>query len=266
MNPGSNYIEKNKELWNQRTKYHVTSAFYKQDDFAKGASSLNDIELKLLGNVKGKSILHLQCHFGQDSLSLARMGAHVTGVDLSEKAIEEARKIAAELQLDATFICCNIYDLSRHIDQQFDIVFTSYGVVGWLPDLDKWGTLISESLKPNGEFVIAEFHPVVWMFDNDFTKIEYRYFQSAPIIEMEHGTYADDNAPIHTESVTWNHGLAEVLTALISNGLEITGVEEYDHSPYNCFRHTEKIAERRYRLKPFSDKIPLVYSIKARKK
>src|SRR5690606_20725019 len=119
-------------------------------------------------NLKDKKVLHLQCHFGQDSISLARLGASVVGVDLSDKAIEQAQHIAQELNADARFICCDIYDLPKHLNEQFDIVFTSYGTIGWLPDLDKWASVIHHFLKPGGQFIFAEFHPVVWMFDNDF--------------------------------------------------------------------------------------------------
>jgi 2-polyprenyl-3-methyl-5-hydroxy-6-metoxy-1,4-benzoquinol methylase len=113
------------------------------------------IELELLGNVKGLSILHLQCHFGQDSLSLARMGAHVTGIDLSDKAIKTAQELNAELHLNAEFICSDIYDLPQHLNKQFDIVFTSYGTIGWLPDLNKWAQIIHHFLKPEGKFIFV---------------------------------------------------------------------------------------------------------------
>jgi 2-polyprenyl-3-methyl-5-hydroxy-6-metoxy-1,4-benzoquinol methylase len=143
MDAGLDYIKANKELWNKRTGFHVLSEFYNVEAFIKGESSLNAIELDLLGNVKGKKILHLQCHFGQDSLSLARMGAKVTGVDLSDKAIEKAKELSVQLDLDARFICSDLYELPTILDEQFDLVFTSYGTIGWLPDLDKWGAVVS---------------------------------------------------------------------------------------------------------------------------
>ena len=120
------YIEINKKSWNKRTPLHLLSNFYDVDGFLKGKSSLNEIELKLLGDVKGKNILHLQCHFGQDTISLGRLGANVTGIDLSDKAIESANNLSVKANIEATFICCNIYDLPNHLNQQFDIVFTSY--------------------------------------------------------------------------------------------------------------------------------------------
>ena len=150
--------------------------FYDLDNFVKGKTSLNSIELDLLGDVKGKTILHLQCHFGQDTISLSRLGAEVTGIDLSDKAIQSAQQIAKDTHSNANFICCDIYDLPNHLDKQFDIVFTSYGTIGWLPDLDKWANIVSHYLKPNGQFVFVEFHPVVWMFDDNFEKIGYNDF------------------------------------------------------------------------------------------
>ncbi|MGB3236148.1 MAG: class I SAM-dependent methyltransferase, partial [Ferruginibacter sp.] len=144
MSNNPNYIEINKNSWNIRTAVHLKSEFYDQENFLNGQTSLNDIELNLLGNIEGKSILHLQCHFGQDSISLSRLGAKVTGVDLSDKAIEAARQIAKETNENTNFICCNIYDLPKFLNQQFDIVFTSYGTIGWLPHLGKWANIISQ--------------------------------------------------------------------------------------------------------------------------
>lgn len=266
MTPETDYLKINKELWNKRTEAHLKSDFYDVQGFLKGNSSLNDIELKLLGNIEGKSILHLQCHFGQDTISLSRMGAEVTGVDFSDKAIESANELATKTNTNASFICCNIYDLPQYLTKQFDIVFTSYGTIGWLPDIDKWAQIISRFLKPGGKFVFAEFHPVIWMFDDDFEKIEYNYFKSAAIIETEEGTYADRDAPIIQTSVGWNHGIGEVINSLIKNSLEINSFTEYDYSPYNCFKHTIEFEPKKYRIEHLENKIPMVYSLTAAKK
>ena len=137
-----NYQELNREAWNKRTKVHLESSFYDQEAFLKGASSLNPIELELLGDVRGKSILHLQCHFGQDSISLARLGAKVTGVDLSDQSIAEARKLSEQCHVDVHFIESDVLELNGKLDGQFDVVFTSYGTIGWLPDLEKWAGLL----------------------------------------------------------------------------------------------------------------------------
>ncbi len=261
-----NYKEINKTLWNNKTDVHINSEFYDNKTFIEGRNSLNSIELELLGDIKGKSILHLQCHFGQDTISLNRLGANVTGLDLSDKAIERAKELATKTKSEATFICCDIYDLPQHLDEKFDLVFTSYGTIGWLPDLDKWAKIVSGFLKPNGKFVFAEFHPVVWMFDDNFTKVEYNYFKDEPIVETEVGTYADQNAPLKNKSVSWNHSISEVLNSLLQNGLEINSMQEFDYSPYNCFNGTVEFEPQKFRIKHLDNKIPMVYSIVAKKK
>ncbi|WP_316819311.1 class I SAM-dependent methyltransferase [Pedobacter nyackensis] len=266
MNSEQNYIEINRQSWNNRTDTHLKSEFYDLEGFMNGKTSLNDIELNLLGDLQGKTILHLQCHFGQDSISLSRLGAEVTGVDLADKAIESAKQIAKETNSTANFICCDIYDLPNHLDKQFDIVFTSYGTIGWLPDLDKWANVVSKFLKPNGQFVFVEFHPVVWMFDDSFEKVGYRYFNSGAIVETESGTYADRTAEINQQYVMWNHGLSEVMNSLIKSGLEIQALDEFDYSPYNCFQNTIEFTPGKFRIAHLDDKIPMVYSILATKK
>ena len=266
MTTENNYIEINRQSWNNRTEIHLKSEFYDLDNFLKGKCSLNDIELNLLGDIEGKTILHLQCHFGQDTISLGRLGANVTGIDLSDKAIESAKQIAKDTNSNAKFICCDIYDLPNHLDEKFDIVFTSYGTIGWLPDLDKWAKIISKFLKPNGQFVFVEFHPVVWMFDDNFENIKYNYFNSGAIIESESGTYADKTAEITQDYVMWNHSLSEVINNLIKNGLEITTFEEFDYSPYNCFNKTIEFEPKKYRISHLDNKIPMVYALVAKKK
>ena len=263
LNNPLEYIEINRKSWNKRTEYHLASDFYDNDTFIKGRSSLNDIELALLTDLNNKKVLHLQCHFGQDSISLSRLGAQVTAVDLSDKAITEARKLAKQTHQNVTFINCDIYDLEKHLDEKFDIIYTSYGTIGWLPDLNKWAYIISQFLKPKGKLIFVEFHPVVWMFDDDFKSIAYHYFNVKPIIETETATYADKNADIDLECVTWNHNMAEVVNCLIDNGMQINSLQEFDYSPYDCFKHTIKVAPNKYRIAHLENKIPMVYSIEA---
>lgn len=138
-----NYLDINRNSWNARVEPHLKSDFYFLEDFIKGRNSLNSIELDLLGDVKGKSILHLQCHFGQDSISLSRMGAKVTGIDLSDKAIDAAEDLARKCGTDTKFICSDVYNLPTVLKEEYDIVFTSYGTIGWLPDLDQWADVVS---------------------------------------------------------------------------------------------------------------------------
>ncbi|RLD85180.1 MAG: SAM-dependent methyltransferase [Bacteroidetes bacterium] len=262
----NNYLNINRNLWNQKVDFHIKSDFYDVPGFLKGNSSLNKIELDLLGDITDKSILHLQCHFGQDTISLDRMGAKVTGIDLSNEATDQAKLLAEKSNSEADFICCDIYDLPNHLDKQFDIVFTSYGTIGWLPNLNKWAQIISKYLKPGGMFVFAEFHPVVWMFDENLEKIKYSYFNSGAIIETETGTYANKDANIEAEFITWNHSISEVVNSLISNGLEINSLDEYNYSPYDCFNKTIEISPNKFRIKHLKNKIPMVYSIVATKK
>jgi SAM-dependent methyltransferase len=266
MDTAKDYSTINKQSWNNRTETHLKSAFYDMEGFLQGNTSLNAIELGLLGDVSGKSVLHLQCHFGQDTLSLERLGATVTGVDLSDKAIANARKIAQDMNSQAQFICCDLYDLEQHLDQQFDLVFTSYGTITWLPDLDKWARLIARFLKPNGKLVFVEFHPVVWMFDDDFDTIGYSYFNKGPIVETENGTYADKEAAISQDYVVWNHSLSEVMGSLLQHGMVLHDFQEYEYSPYNCFNKVITVEPKNYAIAHLEGKIPMVYSIVAQKK
>ena len=266
MKDQHDYIDKNRMAWNTRTDHHIVAPFYDMEGFLQGKTSLKEIEMKLLGDVSGKSILHLQCHFGQDTISLGRMGAIVTGVDLSDNAIQKAQALSEQTGIDARFICCDLYDLPHHLDETFDLVFTSYGTIAWLPDLDQWAELIARYLKPGGKFVFAEFHPVIWMFDNDFNEIVYNYAKAEPIVETEQGTYADKAAPITTEMITWNHGIGEVLGSLLQQGLVISHFEELDYSPYNCFNHMTEAEPGKFRIARFGNKIPMVYTLIAEKK
>ncbi len=266
MKNNEDYIKVNKELWNKKTEIHYTSEFYDNDNFIKGKNSLNEIELSLLGNIKGKSVLHLQCHFGQDTISLNRLGAKTTGVDFSEEAITKARELVKLTQSEADFICCDIYDLPQHLNKQYDIVYTSYGTIGWLPDMDKWAKIISRYLKPQGRFIFVDFHPTLWMFDDYFNKIEYHYFNTEAIKETEEGTYADKNASIKENSVSWNHPISEVVNNLLKNNIEITALNEYNYSPYNCFNELIEDEKGKFRVKHLGDKFPMVYAITAIKK
>lgn len=261
-----NYKEINRHAWNLKTNIHIDSDFYDNSSFIEGRNTLQDIELEILGNIKGKKILHLQCHFGQDSISLARMGADVTAVDISENAIDKGIELAGRLGFDINFICSDIYDLPKVLDQKFDIVFTSYGVVGWLPDLKEWGKLIANYLKPEAQFVLVEFHPLVWIFDYEFKTIAYDYFDTGEIIENFTGTYADRDAEISYTEVSWNHPLSDVFSSLIDEGIEIRQFKEFDYSPYPCFKNAIEVEPQKFRIEHLGHSIPMVYAIEGRKK
>ncbi|MBX2827464.1 MAG: class I SAM-dependent methyltransferase [Flavobacteriaceae bacterium] len=259
-------FEVNRETWNQKVAVHAASDFYAMEDFKKGKSSLNSYELSALGDVSGKHLLHLQCHFGQDTLSWSRMGAKCTGVDLSDEAVKLARNLNDELGLDAQFVCCNVLDTSKHISEKFDIVFTSYGTIGWLPNLQPWAQMISERLKPGGTFYIVEFHPIAWMFDYTVSppEMKYGYHQKEAIYEEYEGTYADDGeAKMVSKEYGWNHSLSEVIGVLLEAGLTIEAFNEMDASPYDVFPDLVKNDQGYYELQ---DKLyPLLFEIKARK-
>lgn len=257
------YFDANRELWNQRTAVHIGSDFYNLEGFKKGDTVLTPIELGELGSVEEKSLLHLQCHFGMDSLDWARRGARVTGVDLSDAAIDKARELNAELGLDARFVCCNVLDTAAQVEGQFDIVFTSYGTIGWLPDLRPWAKMIAEKLRPGGIFYIAEFHPVVWMFDDDFTHIAYSYENREVIITENQGTYTDRQADIKGKEYSWNHSISEVLNALTGAGLQVQQFNEHMYSPYPCFRKMVETGPGQWQIQGLEGKIPMVYSLKA---
>ncbi|WP_422107460.1 class I SAM-dependent methyltransferase [Winogradskyella sp.] len=266
MEDNANYFTVNKETWNKKVIVHAQSEMYKMTAFKAGESSLMPYELKALGDVSGKSLLHLQCHFGQDTLSWSRMGAQCVGVDLSDEGIKLAEQLNDELKLDAKFVCCNVLDTSKHVSKTFDIVFTSYGVIGWLPDLKPWAKMIAERLKVGGTFYMVEFHPILWMFDyiDDQPKMRYHYNQDEVIYEEYEGTYANNSAKMVSKEYGWNHGLSEVINALIEAGLQIDYLNEYDESPYNVFPDLIKQENGMYIMK--DQLFPMIFEIKASKK
>jgi SAM-dependent methyltransferase len=200
-----------------------------------------------------------------DTMSFSRMGAKCIGVDLSDDAIKLAKEINEELKLDAEFVCCNVYDTSKFIKEQFDIVFTSYGTIGWLPDLDPWAKVIAEKLKTGGFFYMAEFHPVVWMFDDDFTHIKYHYDNKELIVMEDQPTYTGDKNEISGKEYSWNHSISEVLNALINAGLKIEFFNEHTFSPYSNFKNSVETETGKWHIKGMEGKIPMVYSLRAMK-
>lgn len=256
-----NYLEINKDSWSKKLEHHLDSDFYDMPAFMAGKNSLNPIELELLGDVRGKKILHLQCHFGQDTISLSRMGAEVTGVDFSEQSIAKGKELAQELGTSTQFICADVYNLLELLKEQFDIVFTTYGTIIWMPDIKRWAEVVGRFLKPGGKFVFADFHPFVWMHNDELDEVIYPYSNSQAIVEHEEGTYADEQAPIKSSNVTWNHGIGEVVNALVSNGVNLLDLQEYNYSPYPFLSNMEEAEPGKHRTKRFGDKVPLVYSI-----
>ncbi len=255
------YLTANRNVWNQRVAVHMQSDFYDNESFIAGRNSLNNIELALLGDVTEKRILHLQCHFGQDSLSLARMGAKVTGVDLSDVAIEEARKLNQLLELDAEFICSDVLQLPELHNELYDVVFASYGVIGWHPSMNRFMEVASQYLKPGGRFILAEFHPVIWMLDHQLENIEHSYFNRSAIVETNIESYTDGSQLAEPmEEYGWNHSLSEVFNAGFAHGLTLTHFNEYDYSPYNCFAGMVR-TEQGFQVTRKEGVLPMVFSL-----
>ncbi len=253
------YLKTNKNSWNQRVQTHVKSAFYDVAGFLAGNSSLNEIELAGLVDVEDKSLLHLQCHFGLDTLSWARKGAQVTGVDISDTAIAQAQALQEKTGLPAKFITADVYQFGQTNQQMFDVVFTSYGAICWLPDLTQWAKVVASSLKPGGVFYMVEFHPLVDLLSG------YRYFHHAdPDLTLE-GTYTENCDGTKHEFAVWTHTVSDVISALIKAGLSIKEVQEFDYSPYNCFAGMEEKQPGKFYLEHKGNHVPMVYSIKATK-
>ena len=264
-------MDTNRAHWDEVVPIHVASDFYDVASFKAGESKLKPVELAELGDVRGKTLLHLQCHFGLDTLSWAREGAIVTGIDFSEPAIAQARALASELSIPARFIVTNVYDAPSVLDEQFDIVFTSYGVLGWLPDIARWAQVGAHFVKPGGTFYIAEFHPVSNVFDEspgiDGLYVKYPYFSLPEPFKDDTGNdYADPTSKLQHATTYWfPHSLGEVVTALIDAGLRIDHLHEFPFSTYQFLPFTARQPDGTVRLTQHDGCIPLLYSIKATK-
>ena len=261
-----NNFEYNRESWNELTILHADSNFYDMDNFKKGKTSLNHIEIEELGDIKGKKILHLQCHFGMDTLSLARQGAEVVGVDISDASIQKAEELSAELKIPAKFIRSNVYDVEQVLNETFDIVYTSYGAINWLDNLDKWAKIISHFLKPNGMFYMVEFHPFIYTL-NDNSEISDSYFKTQALETAVEKSYTDNSevSNRNLKHIEWHHSLSEVLNSLITNGLKIEFLNEFPYQVYNCFPNLTENKKGKWISDKYGDKIPHMYSVKAKK-
>ncbi len=259
----------NQALWNELTAVHASGEVYEMSDFKSGILQLDTLVRAEVGDVAGKSLLHLQCHFGMDTLMWARLGAQVTGIDLAGDAITLGRALSAELQLPATFVQSNIYDLPGNLAGSFDVIYTSWGVLCWLPDLTRWGQIIAHFLKPGGFFYIAESHPMLNVFDNEddatglqvkhdyFNKPEPNYWPPGP-------DYASPTLLTHP-SYEWMHSVGEIQNALIDAGLRIDFFYEHTVLCWQYFPFMVKGEDSWWRLPPSSPALPLSFSLKASK-
>jgi len=264
------WLEANRRLWDDRVPIHVGSEFYGLAAFKAGAAVLHDFELQEVGEVAGKSLVHLQCHFGMDTLGWARQDAQVTGLDFSEAAIEAARSLAAELDIAARFETADVYDAVAVLGERYDAVYTGRGALIWLPDLSRWARVVAELLRPGGFLYLTEFHPLTDMFADDSLEIVRDYFGPPGGYELEDGmTYAETGErTANVRSYEWNHPLASVVGSLLDAGLQVDRFTEYPFTVYRRFPFLEceqRGARRIYRMPEGHRALPLMYSIKASK-
>ena len=222
------FFDTNKKFWDSRVEPHQKSDLYNMEAFMNGKSSLTEIERDAFGDVTGKTLLHLQCHFGQDTISWAKKGAIATGVDFSPNAIAKANELKGELGVEARFIESNVYDLPKNLEEKFDLVFTTYGATPWLPDLDKWAEVVVNHLKKGGLFYLAEFHPALFIFNFDNYKVEYSYFNSKdgkPYVEEVTGSYANPADPDQRDGVLLEPFYFRKSKCLIKTGIAVIGTE-----------------------------------------
>jgi SAM-dependent methyltransferase len=270
-------VRANNELWDEWTRIHEASAFYDLDGFRTGERRpirLRDYELDEIGDVTGLDLLHLQCHFGIDTLSWARLGANVTGADFSQAAVDLATRTATETGLTdrARFVRSDLFELPDVLSGDFDLVYTSRGVLGWMPDIQGWAGVAAHFVRPGGTFYVTEVHPVAQVFaDEDVApgelRLGYPYWShEAPISGDVVGSYADPTAP--TDGLRehgWDHSLGEIVTALIDAGLRIELLHEFPFVEWPVPFLVEG-DDGRYRL-PADAKgeLPLFFSIRATK-
>jgi SAM-dependent methyltransferase len=266
-------FEANRSLWDAWTAVHATGDFYDLESFKAGGVRIRPYELELVGDVAGKTLLHLQCHFGIDTLSWARLGAVVTGSDISPAAIDLATRLAGELAFpDARFVLSNVYELPANLDDQFDVVYTSRGALNWLPDIRAWANVVAHFVAPGGIFFITEAHPVMNVFENEGVRpgelrLAYPYWEHPdPLVFPVKGSYADPSADVGSQTEhSWDHGLGEIVSALIDAGLRIEALVEHPFLDWSADFLVEA-APGRYVLPPDAGgELPLMFSLRARK-
>lgn len=263
----SDYYEVNRRRWDELVSIHAASDEYDIEGFLEGGITLKPVEVEKLGDVKGKSLLHLQCHFGLDTISWSRLGAKATGVDFSESAVELARELARKAGADTEFVVSNVYDLRDNLEGEFDIVFTSIGVLCWLQDLGEWARIIEHFLKLGGTFLLYESHPLLWVFDdeNEGLKVKYSYWHTdEPLVWEEDGSYANQEAKVkNKKSYEWQHTVSDVLNSLIKAGLIIEEIGEYPDLWWKYVPEATKQDDGSYRIQ--DDPLPQMWSVKALK-
>jgi len=270
--PLDEYRVANRDNWDARVDLHYGSDEYGIARFVSDPGHLSGVvsyDRVKLGDVAGRRLLHLQCHIGTDTISWARLGAEVTGTDLSPKSIEAARRLSLESGTPARFVVSELYDTPDVIDEKFDIVYTGVGAICWLPDIRKWASVVASLLEPGGVFYMREGHPMMWALDwedPEELRINLSYFETAePDAEEEHETYAGEGVVSSPLNYAWNHGIGETINALIEAGLRIDRVEE--HTECEWQGHTQLVLEEDglWRLPEGRERLPLMWSVLATK-
>lgn len=269
------YFASNQRLWDAWTRVHAETKFYDVAGFREGGLRVRPYEVAAIGDVTGQTLLHLQCHFGLDTLSWARLGAKVTGVDFSPASIELARELATDLGFDdARFIESNVYQLPMRLGDEFDIVYTSRGVLGWLPDIRAWARVVARFVRPGGRFYISEIHPVLQVFENEGVSprelvLRFPYWEHGdPLTFDVRGSYADRLADLGGEYKEhgWDHGLGEIVSALIEAGLRIDRLEEQPFLEWaSDFLVESEPGSGQWVLPEGPGELPLMFSILATK-
>jgi len=268
----TDYLAVNKANWNDRAAIHFKdeAGGYRVKEFLAGADTLHDIEDREIGDVAGKRIAHLQCHFGIDTLCLARRGASCVGLDFSPVALAAARELQAKTGLDARFVEGNVYDAQALIEGRFDMVYVTWGAINWLPDMARWAKVVSSLLKPGGRLYLLEGHPSLMTLDEKTPGLQpgfdWRTPQDSPVIMNEDTTYTGDTATIaHTTTVEWIHPLSDIINGVIGAGLRLDWLHEHEHLAWQ-FAPIMVPAEgkrRMWQLPKGFPRLPLAFSIQA---
>jgi SAM-dependent methyltransferase len=267
-------VEANRLQWDERAPLHVASDFYDVAGFRAGRNTLRPIEMAEVGDVAGRALVHLQCHFGLDTLSWARRGARVTGLDFSESAVEAARDLAKEQSIDAQFVCADVYDAVGALKERtYDIVYTGIGALCWLPDIDRWAQTAAALVRPGGFLYVFEQHPFIGGLGmgDEFTdlRFEYPYDTAAnePMRWEGEGSYAvPDAVTVHNVGYEWNHGLGAMVSCLISYGLVIEFLHEHDFILWQRWPFLVGSEDGNWRLPPeYDGRLPLMFSLRARR-
>ena len=268
------FKEANRRNWDDRVPIHVGSdeyAFARFVDDPEHISGVVAFDAGVIGDVTGKRLLHLQCHFGKDTLSWGRLGAEVTGIDFSEPAIAEAGRLSRESGVPGRFILSELYDSPRVLDERFDIVYTGIGAINWLPDIAGWARVVAGFLEPGGMLYIREGHPVMWCLDwrdgDTDLVLKFPYFEvDEPLEWVEDTTYAGEGVLAHPRQYEWNHGIGEIVTAVLDAGLEIRALREHRSLEWQGLPHMVLADDGRWRLPPDqADLVPLMFTFVATK-